>query len=314
MAVAFFFVLGGFSMTLGYSEKLKLPNWNYNSYLAKRAIKLYPLHWICLVAALPTFLLHPLDFRTTVGLISINAALLQSWVPISKVYYSLNSVSWYLSDTMFFAIVFPSLCRLIMGSNKKQKFTIATILAIIYVIVAIYIPKDKYSAVLYICPLIRLMDFVFGIYLAITYKVLKNKFESKHFCSEIVWQFISLILIVLLVVESCLLGDHTRCLSPLFWPLIGALLLTASLSSDCAQGGGNWLENKYLLRLGNLSFIIYMVHQLILRYVDNIFRLFHLDNVFVLILTVALLTIVVSIIADKYILKPFTQWLTKKLT
>ena len=56
-----------------------------------------------------------------------------------------------------------------------------------------------------------------------------------------------------------------------------------------------------------------MVHQLIIRYVDNIFRMFYLDSELVLILTVALITIVVSALVDKYILKPVTQQLTKRL-
>lgn len=243
MAVAFFFVLGGFSMTLGYSEKLKLPDWNYRNFIAKRAIKLCPLHWMCLIIALPTLLLHSLDIRTTLGIIGINAALLQSWVPIAKVYYSLNSVSWYLSDTMFFAIVFPPLCRMIMGSNRMQKIIIAAIMAIIYMIVVNIIPKDKYSAVLYICPMIRLMDFVFGMYLAFAYKTLKNTFEFDKFYLGIFLQVFSVILIVLLVIESCLLNEPVNRISPLFWPLIGALLLTVSLSGNCAGGAIGWKTN-----------------------------------------------------------------------
>lgn len=36
MAVAFFFVLGGFAMTLGYKDKIMKEDFNYKQYLTRR--------------------------------------------------------------------------------------------------------------------------------------------------------------------------------------------------------------------------------------------------------------------------------------
>ncbi len=243
MAVAFFFILGGFSMTLGYSEKLKKPEWSYKDYIAKRAIKFYPLHWMCLMAAaLPSVILGHIDLRG-IGLFGINAALLQSWIPVRNVYFSYNAVSWYLADTMFFALLFPALCRIIMGAGRWGKAAIAVVIAAIYAVVAVSIPTEMHHAILYISPAIRLADFVFGMYLAIAYMALKELPESRRLGTGFL-QVASFLLIVSLVVESCLLSEDACLFAPLYWPLVGLLLLTASLSSEYNRGGETgWKTN-----------------------------------------------------------------------
>ncbi len=314
MAVSFFFILGGFSMTLGYRDRLQMSDFSYKDFIIRRAIKFYPLHWLCLIASLPLALRH-IDFKG-IGLLGINAALLQSWVPINSVYFSFNAVSWYLADTMFFALLFPVLCRIIMGADRWGRTAIAVSIAAIYAVVAVSIPAEMHHAILYISPAVRLADFVFGIYLAVAYMSLKELPDSRRLGPGFL-QAISFLLIVLLVVESCLLTEDARLFAPLYWPLVGLLLLTASLSSEYDyRGGQNWLENKYLCHLGKLSFVIYMVHQLVMRY-ENVFftKILHWSDVndIVYVLITLPLVLVTSIIVDRYILKPVTQWLTKRI-
>lgn len=105
MAVTFFFVLGGFAMTLGYKDKITSKDFDYKQYLTRRCIKFYPLHLLCILAVMP---LAFLSFTwLDVPKLAVNAVLLQTWVPIQKWYFSFNWVSWYLANTMFFAVVFP---------------------------------------------------------------------------------------------------------------------------------------------------------------------------------------------------------------
>ncbi len=47
-AVSFFFVLSGFSLTIGYRDRVLQPGFNYLSYITKRLVKFYPLHWLVL--------------------------------------------------------------------------------------------------------------------------------------------------------------------------------------------------------------------------------------------------------------------------
>lgn len=56
-----------------------------------------------------------------------------------------------------------------------------------------------------------------------------------------------------------------------------------------------------------------MVHQIILRYTTVVFeKILHFENNLIYVVITLTMTIVVSVMADKYILKPITQWLTKR--
>lgn len=74
MAVAFFFVLSGFSMTLGYKDRVLKPEFSYKQYIARRCIKFYPLHWITLIADIPYVLMGVLNWWL-IPLFFVNAAL-----------------------------------------------------------------------------------------------------------------------------------------------------------------------------------------------------------------------------------------------
>lgn len=307
MAVAFFFVLGGFSMTLGYKDKITDKAFDYKKYLTRRCIKFYPLHWICLIAALP-FALLSFNIKQ-IPIFVINAALIQTWIPIKEVYFSFNAVSWYLSNTMFFAVVFPFVFRWIAGASPKGKRLIAGVMTVIYVVVALLIPEEKYHAILYISPYMRLMDFMFGIFLALGYLKLKDRSMEKW--NNAVCQIAIVSLIVLLVVESSLLSENATLFAPVYWIPVALLIVIASLSERV--GGGQILQNKWLQRLGELSFIIFMIHQIILRYTTILFeKILHLENDIIYVVFTLTMTILVSTVVDKYLLKPITQWLTKR--
>lgn len=236
MAVAFFVVLGGFSMTLGYKDKVLGPDFNYRQYITRRCIKFFPLHWLCLIAAVPMALtefqwkLMPIFF--------VNASLLQTLVPVKSVYFSFNAVSWYLADTLIFAALFPVLVKLVFKATTNGKIGILVTLVIAYVLTVILAPTDNWHYVLYISPYIRLTDFVFGIFLAMIYNRLREKQEYyKVLKNGLIRVLLIISIIVLLVFESCLLQRPFRLFAPMYWPLMAILVLTTSLSTG---NGGGW--------------------------------------------------------------------------
>lgn len=300
MAVTFFFVLGGFSMTIGYKDRLLRPEFSYRQYITRRNIKFYPLHWLCLLLALP---MSWASFK--VPTFFLNALLLQTWVPVRSVYFSFNQVSWYLADTMFFAVMFPLLCKWIVKASARGRILISISFVCFYIIIAILLPPEMYHAVLYISPYMRLVDFVLGIYLALGYMRMKEA-SVKVGMSNAVSLLVILGIVILLVTESYVF-EGARSFSVIYWPLVAVLILFASLN-----GGG--LENKYLLRLGELSFIIFMIHQLVISYSTFIFgKILHLDNTFIFVSFTLVITIVLSVVVERVFSKPVTQWLTKKI-
>ena len=274
-------------------------------------MKFYPLHWICLsVAVLLSIATMRFGIKELPSLF-LNSILLQTWIPEARIYFSFNAVSWYLADTMFFAVIFPFLFKWIMMASKKRRLIIASVITILYAIVAISLPVEKYHAILYIGPYMRLTDFVFGIYLALLYLKLKKrpvKWLNINYSGEM---FI-LCVIVMLVVESCVLPKTVSYIAPVYWVGVSLLIIIAAMTER--TGGAKYiLENKYLQRLGELSFIIFLIHQLILRCSSNLFVFLKIPENCIYVLFTLIVTLVLSICVEKEILNPITQWMTKKI-
>lgn len=228
MAVAFFFVLGGFCMALGYKDKVLNPDFCYCKYLTRRCIKFFPLHWICLLVVLPLSYGH---FRLwLIPVFFSNAALVHTWIPVDWVYFSFNDVSWYLADTMFFALLFPIIFKRLAESSLEKRIMIASLIVLFYLITAVSIPSQMHHAILYISPIVRLLDFIFGIFLAFLYFSVKD-IHSKWMHNSIIIQLIIFVAISFLMIESCIISEDTRLFAPIYWPMIAVVILTASLSS-----------------------------------------------------------------------------------
>lgn len=307
MGVVFFFVLSGFSMTLGYHERVMLRDFNYKQYLTRRAIKFYPLHWITLLANIPLTLMSALHWWL-IPLFFVNAALLQTLVPIQQVYFSYNAVSWFLADILFFAVVFPFIFRKLVTMKRKKRAIIMTICFVLYLAVAFtsfHLPESVMKGIIYINPFVRLLDFIFGILVGLDYLAIRDKRDTIKLSKQggaIVVIIISVI--VFLVGESILLREKISLLAPLYWPLTATLILIAALPNSVKI-----LENKFLLRIGEYSFTIFLIHRLVLRYIS---KLFEIDSKLIYVLLCLVVTVLLSLIVEKYVLKPITQWLTKR--
>ena len=111
-----------------YKESVLSSSFDYKKYLVRRCGKFYPLHWLCLLVSVP-LVVRPSGSIKQIGLFVLNAALLQSWVPVRKVYFCFNAVSWYLADTIFFTILFPFVFRWIASATLRGRTLIAGAIA-----------------------------------------------------------------------------------------------------------------------------------------------------------------------------------------
>lgn len=96
-----FLMLSGFLMIYTYYDKE--PETTPGSvcrFARKRIGKIYPLHILMMLAALPfavRVLMEDFTVRNlirSVGQVVLNVFLLQSWIPKSASYFSLNGVAW----------------------------------------------------------------------------------------------------------------------------------------------------------------------------------------------------------------------------
>jgi len=298
MSVCFFFVLGGFCMTLGYKERLSMPGFRVGGFILKRLFKFYPLHWICLLASLP--LVHFCIENWSV--FAVNALLLQSFIPKSSVYFSYNAVSWYLADTVFFTFIFPLAGRFIFGLGRRGVWCVGVFVVVSYALLACLLPVAYRHAIMYVNPFVRCADFIMGILLALGYERLRRNERIASFVKgyPLLIQLMIIFSVVLLVIESYMLSDDMLLVPGLFWPLVAVCIVSAALASV----NGGWLQNRILVRLGECSFAFYMVHHLVIRYFENI-PVFHSDRLLLTAVTFAV-SLALSLVYSR------VSWLTRR--
>lgn len=105
--VSFFFVLSGFILAYNYHAKMQdLSREKIKSFYLARFAKIYPIHILTFLIALPVtlFYFHPdgLYLVKLAFMSVINLSLVQSFVPSQGTYFNFNGVSWTLSVEAFF--------------------------------------------------------------------------------------------------------------------------------------------------------------------------------------------------------------------
>ncbi len=312
MAVAFCFVLGGFAMTLGYKDKVLADGFSYNKFVKKRCVKFYPLHWLCLLSALP-FVINHFELREIPSFV-LNAILFQSWIPLQSIYFSYNAVSWYLADTMFFALVFPVLLKFMTNVNVRRNVFFVSTIVLCYVLLMVLLPLKYYHAIFYINPLVRVTDFIVGIYLALLFFRLRKSDAISNFVSthKKLLLCVFILLIVGLIIISDVLTNNQRLNAIYYWVPICMLILMVSLLGEFNCGG--YLRMRWLVYLGECSFVFFMTHQMVIRYNEVLFnKVLHFDNRLIFIQACFLITLMLSVLINNYVLNPLTKWLTQKV-
>ena len=92
--VSFFFVLSGFILTYIYPD---LPDFAaVKRFYVARAARLWPLHLLTMLLVVGVGGIR--SFET----LALNALLLQAWMPVQRIYFSSNPVSWSISTEASF--------------------------------------------------------------------------------------------------------------------------------------------------------------------------------------------------------------------
>ena len=170
IGVSIFFVLSGFIMCYSYHDrhiKCSLPS--AFSFSIKRIKKLWYLNLAVMIWVI---------FRKkniTLESIGLNLFLLKTWSPMRSVFYSMNSVSWYICDIVFIYLFFPFILkRLKTASRIGNKYWAVLRLVIAYGIMLVLgyvssivvVPKTVSDGFVlwftYVFPVYRLGDFYIG--------------------------------------------------------------------------------------------------------------------------------------------------------
>lgn len=312
--VSFFMILSGFVMSAGYSDKV-MEGLNKKDFILKRLIRLYPLHFLCLFSFLILHIAH-ISIKSYILLIP-NALLVQSWIPIKTVYFSGNAVSWCLADMIFFYIMFPLLAKWIYRNELKRCVCLSVFLLFFYVVIMLLLPDKYCHPLLYISPIFRLLDFFIGM---LTYKIfcqLTTKgWESKIKCwSYMLKSLIEILQILLLVIAIMMIPylDVRYYYTAIWWLVMPGFILLFALFDKSGGVISSFLKNHRMLALGEISFSMYMVHQMGINVVRVLIGKLGLTMMWQVELILSFLIIVfISYIVFHYYEIPVSQYLKKK--
>jgi peptidoglycan/LPS O-acetylase OafA/YrhL len=274
--VSFFFVLSGFILTHAYHAR----KFTYFGFVRARIARLWPVHLVMLALVL-VFLAPRSQSFDGPGLFSkwwtfgANAFLLQSAVPYLSYYLSWNSVSWSISTEMFFYLTFPFLLKNIYKTwHWKLLASLLAVGGIILVTQVLALPLTEVPfevtalSLLYAFPISRLFDFSLGMAAYVAWLQLSKLSITR-------WQ--------------ATLIEATVLLFAVYWLTRGYLILYPYLSLPVlahmyGQSGTCWLfaiviiavagSRGYIgkalsippfIWLGEISFALYMVHQVTMK-------------------------------------------------
>ncbi|MEV0505639.1 acyltransferase [Streptomyces spectabilis] len=260
VGVSFFFVLSGFVLT--WSAR---PADSARRFWRRRLAKIYPSH---LVTALAAFaLLAATGTALRPGEVTANALLLQSFFPQPHMYVSGNPVSWSLSCELLFYLAFPLLWRALRALPARGLWPLAAALAaavaalpaavaLLPATPALALPDGTTGQwqywLLYVFPPVRAAEFVLGMTLA-------------RIVREGHWRGPRPLPAAALLGAGYVLATQLPYLAGLVAATIVPIaLLIAALAHADATGRPTRLAAPLLVRLGEVSFALYLVHRLVL--------------------------------------------------
>ncbi|WP_413248292.1 acyltransferase family protein [Sinomonas flava] len=255
--VSFFFVLSGF--VLAWSMKAGT---GVRAFYWKRFARIYPLHLVMTaVAAIYLALSFGAIPWTKLPPVLL---LMQSWIPSGEWKYAFNGVSWSLACEAFFYLIFPFIApRLTTTTARKGRALAVAIFGAAMMFAALMmvtLPEEYWGALTYTNPAFRVVEFILGILLASAFKRgWRPRFGLRFGLAAVACCYLLAYFVDRIFWNSLL--DMPFVIANLL-TLPGTLLLIAgAVSSDL----GGQKSNPVLVRLGEWSFALYLVHEIFLR-------------------------------------------------
>lgn len=283
-AVTFFFVLSGFILTFAYTGRLN--SWSdIRAFWFTRWARIWPLHVVCWMFAVGmlfdmSYLFSNFD---PAAKSLCNLLLLQSWVPDYKWAFTLNGVSWSISDESFFYLIFPFLFLL-----NSRRFAIA--FSIIIGVIVATVGLVQYGAraellpswfnpttFVHLNPAIRSFDFLFGMLAGRIYMAREDFRHPWGFWKSSLAEFFAMGQLGLfwwyavspyrlwLIATSPYLGSVVKiwvCFSGLSISFAIAIYVFARSQGLLARLMGT----RGMVYLGEISYSLYMCHALVIKH------------------------------------------------
>ncbi len=275
--VSLFFVLSGYILHLNYRNSLKrIPAFHF---IFLRFMRLWPAHLFAMLMVLILFspwVITWFENNLTWSQILQVVFLVQAFNPDSRVGYAINVVSWSISAELFFYVLFPLLSRLVRRHGWRAIAGVG-VLTLTYLVVAQalfdgHVFADA-QALGYLNPCARVLEFTLGIWAC------EIAFRSDGRSRP--WSFgwgSAVELTVLGIVigteyismpVAAMAGQATGSVvsiyvaSTLPFPTFAALIFVLHRQAGAVSA---LLRHPSLVRLGDWSFALYLLHYAIIQW------------------------------------------------
>ena len=324
--VSFFFVLSGFILTYVYVDSLR-SQFAWRHFYRARIARIWPLHLFCLFATV-IFVKVPEPFDPAVLL--ANGLMLHAWIPLDRYFFSYNYPAWSISTELFFYLMLPLLIR----AAAWQRYVVlalalATVLALAQIGAAAHLPVWNTSGnhlsstgLLYTNPLARFSEFLVGIICEMRWVKKGADAPAEKWLGTLIEcaavGVFALAFGFYLHDGATLTASHWMPDTPLRALLgewlshVGLTPFAAVLIMVFAHHRG-WLSHvlsqRWLVFLGEISFALYLVHQIALRWLQQQGGHFTLLDFGLFLICITVLATVLHLGIEK----PVRRWLVQPL-
>lgn len=266
--VTFFFVLSGFVLT--WSQR---PGDTPLGFLWRRIAKIAPNHVVTFGLAFAVAGLAGAEPWEALS----NLLLLHAWVPRDTAFFSINHPSWSLSAELFFYACFPLLIGPIMRIQTRNLQPLALLVLIVVLglpLLAAMLPEGAtfgenhaqsplYGSsipqvwAVYALPPVRLLEFVLGMIVA---RMVRSQSLPQI---PLGWGLLAVPL-----------GYAASFGVPVLWQMSAIYVLPVLLLIVAAAQSARplaLLASPLAVRLGEISFALYMVHEIVLMVIGRLF-------------------------------------------
>ncbi|GAA2234993.1 acyltransferase [Rarobacter faecitabidus] len=254
LGVTFFFVLSGFVLT--WSMRAGTPK---RTFYWRRFARIYPLHLLTLLAAIPVFYsFHPdtADWWVkpfSIPVLMLSVFVIQGWWRDPTILFSGNPAAWTLTAEAFFYATHPFLASGLRRTRLRGALIAAAgtiAFAAICRIVIIGNPGSWFAGLPW--PILRLNEFVLGMTLAWAMRQgWRFRVHPLAIIAVAAFYFIGIVKIPAMASIAAWTPEVATVLS--------AALIVGVASREIA-GKSKWLGARPLVALGEWSFAFYLIH------------------------------------------------------
>lgn len=303
-AVSLFFMLSGLVLSMSYSGSPSDRHFpKIRSFMKKRILKIYPVYFISLAAAI-------LVKGCYLPALPLDLLLLQSWIPETRFYFSGNSVSWFVS-TLFFAYLLFLPLHKALSKRPGLFLRLFGLGLVIYFFIAAAVPEPHVKGIVYINPVMELPTFVIGMLIWHVFGCRDTKVRMS--CKKaLLIQVASIILAVTFIYVFRYVNPRYSLSS--FWWLPNFILLAVALTTEDQSSPINKLLRLKVFRLiGDISLTFYLFHTIIitiyLRFLNK--AAIHIDSLPSSLICL-LITLAVSFLLHRYVEIPLSRMLNRQ--